>query len=171
MRSPLWVEAALCIRSRSYRSFILNLIILWVVLNFRERFTLWSGFCILGLRLQSERRLRLNLHSMVLRDVVTLWVGSVFILDRNEGFAFFPGYSSWFSQGQPYSCWLPGQADVRSPQHIFQGGQILHTWIVSGVAGNFSPLDEIPPGKNILVTISPREEQPKMLFPRGEFWT
>ena len=22
---------------------------------------------------------------------------SVFILDRNEGFAFFPGYSSWFS--------------------------------------------------------------------------
>ena len=28
---------------------------------------------------------------MVLRDVVTLWVESVFILDRNEGFAFFPG--------------------------------------------------------------------------------
>ena len=34
---------------------------------------------------------------MVLRDVVNLWVESVFILDRNEGFAFFPGYSSWFS--------------------------------------------------------------------------
>ena len=29
---------------------------------------------------------------MVLRDVVTLWVESVFILDRNEGFVFFPGY-------------------------------------------------------------------------------
>ena len=40
-----------------------------------------------------------------------------------------------------------------------------------GVAGNFSPLDEIPPGKYILVTISPREEQPRMLFPRGEFRT
>ena len=34
---------------------------------------------------------------MVLRDVVTLWVERVFILDRNEGFAFFPGFSSWFS--------------------------------------------------------------------------
>ena len=55
----------------------------------RVGFTLWGGFCILGLRLRSERRLRLNLHSMVLRDVVTLWVESVFILDRNEGFAFF----------------------------------------------------------------------------------
>ena len=97
MRLPLWVEAALCIRSRSYRSLILNLIILWVVLNFREGFTLWGGFCILGLRLRSERRFRLNLHSMVLRDVVTLWVESMFILDRNEGFAIFPGYSSWFS--------------------------------------------------------------------------
>ena len=97
MRSPLWVDAALCISSRSYRSFILNLIILWVVLNFREGFTLLGGFCILGLRLRSERRLRLNHHSTVLRDVVTLWVESVFILDCNEGFAFFPGYSSWFS--------------------------------------------------------------------------
>ena len=97
MRSPLWVEAALYIRSQSYRSFILNLIILWVVLNFREGFTLWGGFCILGLRLRSERRFRLNLHSMVFRDVVTIWVESVFIVDRNEGFAFFPGYSSSFS--------------------------------------------------------------------------
>ena len=51
----------------------------------------------MGLRLQSERKLRLNLHAMVLRDVVTLWVESVFILDRNEGFAFFPGYSAWFN--------------------------------------------------------------------------
>ena len=34
---------------------------------------------------------------MVLRDVVTLWVESVFILDRNEGFAIFPDYSTWFS--------------------------------------------------------------------------
>ena len=34
---------------------------------------------------------------MVLLDVVTLWVESVFILDRNEGFTFFPGFSSWFS--------------------------------------------------------------------------
>ena len=25
------------------------------------------------------------------------WVESMFILDRNEGFAFFPGYSSWVS--------------------------------------------------------------------------
>ena len=97
MKSLLWVEAALYICYRSYRSFILNLIFLWVVLNFREGFTLCGGFCILGLRLRSERRLRLNLHSMVLRNVVTLWVESVFILDRNEGFAFFRGYSSWFS--------------------------------------------------------------------------
>ena len=36
------------------------------------RFYTLGGFCILGLHLRSERRLRLNLHSMVLRDVVTL---------------------------------------------------------------------------------------------------
>ena len=26
-----------------------------------------------------------------------------------------------------------GKSDVRRPKHIFQGGQILHTWIVSGI--------------------------------------
>ena len=35
--------------------------------------------------------------SLALRDVVTLWVESVFILDRNEGLAVFPGVSSWVS--------------------------------------------------------------------------
>ena len=34
------------------------------------------------------------LHSLALRDVVTLWVESVFILDRSEGVAVFAGVSS-----------------------------------------------------------------------------
>ena len=34
------------------------------------------------------------LHSLALRDVVTLWVESVFILDRSEGLAVFAGVSS-----------------------------------------------------------------------------
>ena len=34
------------------------------------------------------------LHSLGLRDVVTLWVKSVFILDRSEGLAVFAGVSS-----------------------------------------------------------------------------
>ena len=34
------------------------------------------------------------LHSLALRDVVTLWVGSVFILDRSVGLAVFAGVSS-----------------------------------------------------------------------------
>ena len=34
------------------------------------------------------------LHSLALRDVVTLWVESVFILDRSEGLAAFAGVSS-----------------------------------------------------------------------------
>ena len=41
-----------------------------------------------------ERRLQLVLHSLALRDVVTLWVESVFILDRSEGLAVFAGVSS-----------------------------------------------------------------------------
>ena len=34
------------------------------------------------------------LHSLALRDVVTLWVESVFIRDRSEGLAVFDGVSS-----------------------------------------------------------------------------
>ena len=34
------------------------------------------------------------LHSLALRDVVTLWVESVCILDRSEGLAVFAGVSS-----------------------------------------------------------------------------
>ena len=34
------------------------------------------------------------LHSLALRDVVTLWVESVFILDRSKGLAEFAGVSS-----------------------------------------------------------------------------
>ena len=34
------------------------------------------------------------LHSLALRDVVTLWVESVFILDHSEGLAVFAGVSS-----------------------------------------------------------------------------
>ena len=37
------------------------------------------------------------LHSLPLRDVVTLWVESVFILDRGEGLAVFAGVSSSFN--------------------------------------------------------------------------
>ena len=39
------------------------------------------------LRLGLERRLPMVLHSLALRDVVTLWVESVFILVRSEGLA------------------------------------------------------------------------------------
>ena len=41
-----------------------------------------------------ERRLPMVLHSLALCDVVTLWVESVFILDRSEGLAVFSGVSS-----------------------------------------------------------------------------
>ena len=34
------------------------------------------------------------LHSLALRDVVTLWVERVFLLDRSEGLAVFAGVSS-----------------------------------------------------------------------------
>ena len=57
----------------------------------------WSGVYIWVLRLGSKRRLQLVLHSLALRDVVTLWVESVFILNRNEGLAVFHEVSSWFS--------------------------------------------------------------------------
>ena len=41
-----------------------------------------------------ERSLPMVLHSLTLRDVVTLWVESVFILVRSEGLAVFAGVSS-----------------------------------------------------------------------------
>ena len=41
------------------------------------------------LRLGWERRLPMVLHSLTLRDVVTLWVERVFILVRSEGWAVF----------------------------------------------------------------------------------
>ena len=41
-----------------------------------------------------ERRLPMVLHSLTLRDVVTLWVESVFSLVRSEGLAVFAGVSS-----------------------------------------------------------------------------
>ena len=44
--------------------------------------------------LDLERRLPMVLHSLALRDVVTLWVESVCILDRSEGLAVFAGVSS-----------------------------------------------------------------------------
>ena len=51
--------------------------------------------------IETKASIQLVLHSLALRDVVTLWVESVFILDRNEGlaffFSFFPGVSSWVS--------------------------------------------------------------------------
>ena len=46
------------------------------------------------LRLGLERRLPMVLHSLALRDVVTLWVESVSILVRSEGLAVFAGVSS-----------------------------------------------------------------------------
>ena len=46
------------------------------------------------MRLGLERRLPMVLHSLALRDVVTLWVESVFILDRSERLAVFAGVSS-----------------------------------------------------------------------------
>ena len=46
------------------------------------------------LRLGLERRLPMVLHSLSLRDVVTLWVECVFILVRSEGLAVFAGVSS-----------------------------------------------------------------------------
>ena len=64
---------------------MLNLLIHWMVLNLNDGFTLWGPVCALDLHIRSERRLKLNLHSAVLRDEATLWVESVFILDRNEG--------------------------------------------------------------------------------------
>ena len=41
-----------------------------------------------------ERRLPMALHFLGLRDVVTLWVESVFILVRSDGLADFAGVSS-----------------------------------------------------------------------------
>ena len=46
------------------------------------------------LHLGWERRLPIVLHSLTLRDLVTLWVESVFILVRSEGLAVFAGVSS-----------------------------------------------------------------------------
>ena len=50
-----------------------------------DNLLVWS-FC--------ERRLPMALHSLALRDVVTLWVESVFILVHSEGLAVFAGVSS-----------------------------------------------------------------------------
>ena len=93
MGSPLWVEGVLGIRSRSCRSFILTLIISCVFWTFGKVSHLWWTL-LWVLRLGLERRLPMVLHSLALRDVVTLWVESVFILDRSEGLAVFPGVSS-----------------------------------------------------------------------------
>ena len=53
------------------------------------RFHNWNGVYIGVLHLGSTQRLQLVLHSLALRDVVTIWVESVFILDRNEGLEVF----------------------------------------------------------------------------------
>ena len=50
--------------------------------------------CIWVFRLGLERRLPMVFLFLALRDVVTLWVESVFILDRSEGLAVFAGVSS-----------------------------------------------------------------------------
>ena len=86
----------LCLRSRSCRSFILIFIISGCS-ELSVRFPNWGGVYIWVFRFGSKRRLQLVLHSLALRDVVTLWVESMFILDRNEGLAVFPGVSSWVS--------------------------------------------------------------------------
>ena len=64
------------------------------VLNFRWGFHNYGGLCIWVLRLGLERRFPMVFHSLALRDVVTLWVESVFILDCGEGLAVFAGVSS-----------------------------------------------------------------------------
>ena len=93
MGSPLWFEAVLGIQSRSCRSFVLTLIFSWLFWNFGRISHLWWTLLwvlLLGL----ERRLPMVLHSLALCDVVTLWVESVFILERSEGLAVFAGVSS-----------------------------------------------------------------------------
>ena len=63
------------------------------LLNGLDSLLVWS-FRDGVLRLGLERRLSMVLHSLALRDVVTLWVESVFILVRSEGLAVFAGVSS-----------------------------------------------------------------------------
>ena len=93
MGSPLWFEAVFGIRSRSCRSFVLTLIFSWLFWTFGRVSLLWCTL-LWVLRLGLERRLPMVLHSLALRDVVTLWVESVCILDRSEGLAVFAGVSS-----------------------------------------------------------------------------
>ena len=93
MGSPLWFEAVLGIRSRSCRSFVLTLIFSWLFWTFGRVSLLWCTL-LWVLRLGLEWRLPMVLHSLALRDVVTLWVENVFILDRSEGLAVFAGVSS-----------------------------------------------------------------------------
>ena len=93
MGSPLWFEAVFGIHSRSCRSFVLSLIFSWVFWTFGRVSLLWCTL-LWVLRLGLERRLPMVLHSLALRDVVTLWVESVCLLDRSEGLAVFAGVSS-----------------------------------------------------------------------------
>ena len=81
------------------------------------RFHNWNGVCIWVLRLGSTRRLQLVLHSLALRDVVTLWVESVFILDRNEGLAVFPGV--FFLGSVPFSVSFTEWALVMSSSALY----------------------------------------------------
>ena len=64
-----------------------------VVLTFGRVSHLWWTL-LWVLRLGLERRLPMVLHSLALRDVVTLWVECVFILGGSEGLAVFAGVSS-----------------------------------------------------------------------------
>ena len=63
------------------------------VLNCRLGFTIMVDSA-LGLTSWFGTKTSMVLHSLALRDVVILWVESVFILDRSEGLAVFAGVSS-----------------------------------------------------------------------------
>ena len=94
------------IRSRSCRSFVLTLIFSWLFWTFGRVSLLWCTL-LWVLRLGLERRLPMGLHSLALRDVVTLCIESVCILDRSEGLAVFAGVSSSVN-GQLSVSWQSG---------------------------------------------------------------
>ena len=102
------------------------------------------------------------LYSLALRDVVTLWVESVFILDRSEGLAVFAGVSS--SVNYHLSVSLAEWTLVM----FFLCSMFRHPWVGCVTCRMFFPSSFAPLAFFLRVQFPVGSVQPLVAVPWGE---
>ena len=101
------------------------------------------------------------LHSLALRDVVTLWVERVFILDRSEGLAVFAGVSS------SVNCHLTVSL-AEWTRHVFLCSKFRHPSVGCITCRMFFPSSFAPLAFSLRVPFPEWPVQPLVAVPWGE---